>query len=176
MMGSVLDTDRSEFGVVLIERGSEVGGGDRRFDLGTTAEVLQVEAPDGPLAVVARGGRRFRVIQWLAEEPFPQAEVDFLPEFEDLDPGVSTSELELLVRETLAYLESENLPVTWPKDITLAEDSVERAWQLAGISPLGPLDHQDLLASTSVVGLVEATQAILVDALEAFRFGRDSSE
>lgn len=29
-----------EFGVVLIERGSEVGGGERRFDVGCVARIL----------------------------------------------------------------------------------------------------------------------------------------
>jgi len=69
MMGAILDNEPSEFGVVLIERGFEVGGGDKRFDVGTTARILQIEAPDGPLAVVARGGRRFRVSQWLEDDP-----------------------------------------------------------------------------------------------------------
>jgi Lon protease-like protein len=174
MMGSVLDAERAEFGVVLIERGSEVGGGDKRFDVGTTAEVLQVEAPDGPLAVVARGGRRFRVLQWLEEDPYPQAEVEFLEDFDEAPvSGGQVEELELLVRQSLAYLEAENLPLTWPKDIELAADPLERAWQLAGISPLGPLDHQDLLESISVSELVENTQLTLADALEAFRFGRE---
>lgn len=175
MMGSVLDAERAEFGVVLIERGSEVGGGDKRFDVGTTADVLQVEAPDGPLQVVARGGRRFRVLQWLEEDPFPQAEVEFLEDFDDAPvPTNQVEELENLVRDVLSYLEAENLPLTWPKDIELAADPLERAWQLAGISPLGPLDHQDLLESLSVSELVENTQLTLADALEAFRFGRES--
>jgi Lon protease-like protein len=175
MMGHVLDQEHSRFGVVLIERGSEVGGGDKRFDVGTTAEVLQVEAPDGPLAVVARGGQRFRVIRWLEEDPYPQAEVEFL---EDIDPFVRDPEqlpaLETLVRETLAYLQSENLQVVWPSDIELAVDPVERAWQLAGISPLGPLDHQDLLECESVTHLVQATHSTVREAVETFRFGREN--
>jgi len=78
LMGAILEDEPSEFGVVLIERGSEVGGGDKRFDIGTTAQVLQIEAPEGPLQVIARGGRRFRVTRWLEEDAYPQAEVEFL--------------------------------------------------------------------------------------------------
>ena len=33
--------DDATFGVVLIERGSEVGGHDERFDVGTAARILQ---------------------------------------------------------------------------------------------------------------------------------------
>ena len=111
MMGTVLDAEESEFGVVLIERGSEVGGGDQRFDIGTTAQVLQVEAPDGPLQVVARGGRRFRVSKWIEEEPFPRAEVEFLDVF---DPGdVPGEELVLTenVRHTDPYCPAPQSPI-----------------------------------------------------------------
>src|ERR1700716_2301802 len=37
-----------EFGVVLIERGSEVGGGDTRFSIGTVARIVAAgRLPDG---------------------------------------------------------------------------------------------------------------------------------
>ncbi|MEY3360946.1 MAG: hypothetical protein RL531_665, partial [Actinomycetota bacterium] len=46
-----------EFGVVLIERGSEVGGGDRRFAVGTLARIVEAgRFPDGRYALVATGG------------------------------------------------------------------------------------------------------------------------
>ena len=148
MMGAVLDNQPSEFGVVLIERGLEVGGGDQRFDIGTTARVLQIEAPDGPLEVVARGERRFRVIQWVAEEPYPQADIEYLEDFESAKVDTTSLDLaESTVRGALEYLATLDLSIPWPTDIELSEDPIEKAWQLAGISPLGTLDHQDLLAA-----------------------------
>ena len=78
-----LDGDR-EFGVVLIERGSEVGGGDVRFGVGTIARIVQVaetarrrlRARDGRLAPVpcrAAGcpTTRFRRPRSTFEEPAP---------------------------------------------------------------------------------------------------------
>lgn len=175
MMGTVLDAEESEFGVVLIERGSEVGGGDQRFDIGTTAQVLQVEAPDGPLQVVARGGRRFRVSQWIEEEPFPRAEVEFLDVFDPGDvPGEELVLTENVVRETLGYLATLDLSLPWPTDIELATDPVEKAWQLAGISPLGTLDHQDLLTLDSPGELLDQTRRVVSEALETFKNTRDS--
>jgi len=175
MMGTVLDADESEFGVVLIERGSEVGGGDQRFDVGTTAQVLQVEAPDGPLQVVARGGKRFRVTNWLEEEPFPRAEVEFLEAFDAGDvPGEELVLTENVVRETLEYLATLDLSLPWPTDIELATDPVEKAWQLAGISPLGTLDHQDLLMLENPADLVERTRLVVTEALETFKNSRES--
>ena len=71
MMRHVLDGDR-EFGVVLIERGSEVGGGDTRFDVATVARVVQAaELPDGRYALATVGMRRVRVERWLDDDPYP---------------------------------------------------------------------------------------------------------
>ena len=76
----VLENDY-EFGVVLIERGSEVGGGDVRFDVGTIARVVQAaELPDGRYSLATVGLRRFRVVEWLPDDPFPQAEIEAIVE------------------------------------------------------------------------------------------------
>lgn len=174
LMGAILEDEPSEFGVVLIERGSEVGGGDKRFDIGTTAQVLQIEAPEGPLQVMARGGRRFRVTRWLEENAYPQAEVEFLDTFDAGDvPGEELVITEQVVRETLGYLRELDLSLPWPTDIELAEDLVEKVWQLAGISPLGTLDHQDLLSLDDPRDLVERIRATVSEALETFKNSRD---
>ena len=61
LIHDVLDGDR-EFGVTLIERGHEVGGGDRRADVGTVAHVEEAEElDDGRWVVLAAGTRRIRV-------------------------------------------------------------------------------------------------------------------
>jgi len=174
MMGAILDAEEPVFGVVLIERGSEVGGGDQRFDLGTTARVLQIEAPEGPLQVVAKGDRRFRVLSWLDEDPYPQAEVEFLEEFpsDEVEPSALES-AERVVRDTLSYLLELDLSVPWPTDIELADDPVARAWQLAGIAPLGTLDAQDLLESGDVASLLKDVKETVTAALEVFKLTRD---
>jgi len=175
LMGAILEDEPSEFGVVLIERGSEVGGGDKRFDIGTTAQVLQIEAPEGPLQVMARGGRRFRVTRWLEEDAYPQAEVEFLDTFDAGDvPGEELVITEQVVRETLEYLRELDLSLPWPTDIELAEDPVEKVWQLAGISPLGTLDHQDLLSLDDPRDLVERIRLTVSEALETFKMERGS--
>ncbi len=174
MMGAVLDNQPSEFGVVLIERGLEVGGGDQRFDIGTTARVLQIEAPDGPLEVVARGERRFRVIQWVAEEPYPQADIEYLEDFDSAKVDTTSLDAaESTVRGALEYLATLDLSIPWPTDIELSEDPREKAWQLAGISPLGTLDHQDLLAAPEVSWLLSHTIETVSEALITFRAAND---
>ena len=82
MLADLLKTDQARFGVVLIERGHEVGGGEQRFLVGTMAEITQLGAQEGFVGLVARGGRRFAVEQWLDDAPHPRAEVTELPDLE----------------------------------------------------------------------------------------------
>ena len=50
------------FGVVLIERGNEVGGGDTRSGFGCVAQLVQAQqTPDGRYALMAIGVERLRV-------------------------------------------------------------------------------------------------------------------
>jgi Lon protease-like protein len=80
MVADCLAGDR-RFGVVLIERGSEVGGGDVRTDVGTMARIVQAEeAPDGRWGLVALGVERIRVDAWLPDDPYPRAETSEWPD------------------------------------------------------------------------------------------------
>ena len=156
MLGQILDAEPPEFGVVLIERGQEVGGGEQRFRHGTVAQVAQVEAADGVIGLIVQGERRIEVIEWDTEDPYPQADVRELPELEwDDSLDALREEAERTVRRALA-LASEFTDATWPPDVLLSDDKVAAAWQLAGIAPLGSLDQVALLRSTSMRELLTA--------------------
>ena len=175
MMGAILEDDTPQFGVVLIERGHEVGGGEKRFEVGTLAEVLEIAAPDGPLAVVARGTKRFRVVNWLEDDPYPKAEIEVLDSLaHDSDLEQPLSDTEEIVRDTLRYLESLSDDLPWSADIDLSDDDEERLWQLAGISPLGPLDHQDFLMEESMGSLAAKIQTTVQEALEVFKLSQQT--
>ena len=144
-----LDGDR-EFGVTLIERGSEVGGGDARFTIGTRAHIVQAaELPDGRWALVAVGLRRISVASWLPDAPFPQAEVDDLPEPE---PGPEADEVlataARLLRRTLALRAELGDPAA-PATVELAGDVTTAAFQIGALAPIGPADAQRVLEVAS---------------------------
>jgi len=140
-----LEGDR-EFGVVLIERGSEVGGGDVRFDLGTIARIVQVaETPDGGYALATVGLRRFRVLRWLADDPFPQAEIDVFDE-----PAPAAPDFAARDRVTAAFADVldlwHQLDERVPRDPPPATDNPGRdVFEIAAAAPLGPLDAQRVL-------------------------------
>lgn len=156
MLSRILQADSAEFGVVLIERGQEVGGGEHRFDVGTVARITQLDAPEGFVGLLAEGGRRIRVAGWLDEDPHPQAEVEVLPDLEwddALQPLLDSAER--AVRRALARA-SEFEDQQWSADVELSDEPVAAAWQLAAIAPIGPLDQVALLRSPSLEALLTA--------------------
>ena len=62
------------FGVVLIEAGREVGGGDARSDVGALAHITEcADGGDGHYRLKCTMGQRFRVLEWLPDDPYPRA-------------------------------------------------------------------------------------------------------
>ena len=154
MLLSVLGPAEHEFGVVLIERGSEVGGGDVRFGVGTVARIVSVEQTAGSIVLLATGAARFEVVRWLQDDEFPRALVRELPGlvFDESTPSELGS-AEAVVRATIARA-SEFVELCWPADIELSSELAQRIWQVAGIAPLNSLDQYTLLRSSTAPGLL----------------------
>jgi hypothetical protein len=155
MLARVLDSEPAEFGIVLIERGQEVGGGERRFTIGTVAQVIQMEAPEGYVGLAVQGERRIEVTEWMPEDPYPLATVQELADLEWDDALLPRRELaEHIVRRTLS-LASEFADQEWSPDVELSHDPVAAVWQLAAIAPVGSLDQIVLLRSDTMAALLE---------------------
>lgn len=157
MLGRLLDETDPAFGVVLIERGVETGGGDQRFAFGTIARLSHVVPQAGQISVVARGAERFEIVEWLDDAPYPRAEVRPLPDLvwnDALDPLLD--EAEMIVRRVLGRA-GQFGDTRWDPDVELSDEPLERAWQIAAIAPLGELDQMELLRSGTAGGLLRAT-------------------
>ncbi len=157
MLGRLLDEDDPRFGVVLIERGHEAGGGDQRSGVGTMARVVQVQVGEDDLQLLAVGGERVTVDRWLEDDPHPLADLTQLPPliWDDALTPLRT-ETERTVRRVLARA-AEYGDTRWDANVELSDDPIESAWQLAAIAPLGDFDRQALLRSTTTGGLLRET-------------------
>ena len=83
----------SEFGVVLIREGPEIGQEPvTTHHVGTTAAIAEVRDVGDHTMMFAVGRRRFRIIRPINGSPYPQAEVQLLPETRRT--GVSSEFLE----------------------------------------------------------------------------------
>ena len=165
MTRRVEQTDR-EFGVVLIERGSEVGGGDVRFDVGTIARVvMSQELPDGRFALSTVGTRRIRVTQWLDDDPYPQAEV---ASFDDPTSDGAGREQVIAALKNVSDIARQFDPrVGEPPE--LHDDPVRASYEAAAISPLGPLDAQRVLEASNASERFALLATMLDEAAVALR-------
>ena len=152
------------FGVVLIERGSEVGGGDVRFRTGTVARIVEAaEVPDGRWVLVTVGTRRIRVHEWLTEEPYPRAEVSDVAEGPaGPDAQTARDEVERLLRHVLA-LAAEAGDDAAPATVELHADLSVATWQAAAFAPVGPADGQRILETESVEDRLQLLHDLLED-------------
>jgi Lon protease-like protein len=169
LLGDLVASENPEFGVVLIERGQEVGGGEKRMSLGTIASVTDIGTSEEFYGLESVGSRRFRVNAWLPDDPYPIADIDFLPDLiwdDTLMP--SRVHLETKVRQLLAFA-SEFGDLQYSADVELSDDPMEACWQLAGVLPIGQLDQMDLIGSQSAEELIKRSYEIVTSADETLR-------
>ena len=178
MLETVIGGDQ-QMGVVLIERGREVGGGDVRCNVATMARVVEARrAADGRLLVMAVGDRRIRVRRWLVDDPHPWAETEDWPDEPEPaatgDPGL-VDELAGLVTEArrlafrlqagpFAHAEAEAVgPVELGRDLALA------SYRAAALAPLGPLDRFEVLSAPTATERLKVAHRLVTDAAQLLR-------
>ena len=169
LLGDLVTSENPEFGVVLIERGAEVGGGERRKGLGTIASVTDIGTSEQFYGLESVGTSRFRVNAWLPDDPYPLADIDFIPDLiwdDSLMPA--RVHLETKVRQLLAFA-SEFGDLQFGAATVLSDDPMEACWQLAGVLPVGHLDQLDLLGSKSADELISRTYEIVKTADETLK-------
>ncbi len=172
LMQDILDDGR-EFGVVLITRGHEVGGGDARSEIGSVARIVQAEElEDGRWLAISVGTRRVRIREWLDEAPYPRAVVEDLLDGDlpaDPDPVDLVARVDPLMRRVLAMhleLGFEGVPPT----VDLDPDPEVACWQIAVFSPLTPFDAQRVLHGTHCVDRLRLLEELLGDLEQVLGF------
>ena len=178
MLETVIEGDQ-QMGVVLIERGSEVGGSDVRCDVATMARVVEARrAADGRLLVMALGERRIRVRRWLVDDPHPWAETEDWPD--EPEPAVTgepalIDELAGLVTEArrLAFrLQGGHLVQAEdeaPRPVELGRDLALASFRAAALAPLGPLDRFEVLSTPTATERLMVAHRLVTDATELLR-------
>ncbi len=157
------------FGVVLIARGREVGGGEERYDVGVVAEIVEcVNIGACRYALRCQMGQRIRVLDWLPDDPYPRATVRDWPD-EPGDPvsGAQLRDIEdrmMALFERVAVAQGARTP---ERDDMLGRDSMsdvgKRLYALASRLPIGPADRYSVLSAPSAA----ARSAALSDAVDS---------
>jgi hypothetical protein len=176
MMHDCLEGDR-RFGVVLIERGSEVGGGDQRAALGTRGVITgAAELPDGRWVLEVRGEAVIRIVEWLPDDPYPQAQVEEAVQARTVaDVAAALTGVTQRVRRIRALLAEHGGGPALPAEARLdgGGDPEAASWQLCAAAPIDAYDAQRLLVEEDTTArlarLVELMDDLELDLQRMFR-------
>jgi uncharacterized protein len=174
LMEHCLDADR-RFGVVLIERGSEVGGGDQRASVGTQGVITRAaELPDGRWVLEVTGELPLVIEEWLPDDPYPVALVsDHGRDGADGEDGdLGEADLPALclqatqrIRRARAVLSEHGGASALPPELQLdgGGDTEVASWQLCAAAPLSTYDAQKLLAAGSVASRLTRLMQLMAE-------------
>jgi Lon protease-like protein len=100
------DDDHMQFGTVLIDRGSEVGGNDTRRNVGVNVRVHHCEVSEtGGYVLAGVASERLLVQRWKPDSPYPVADVTLVkPEEAHQDMASRVSVVAQMVRSVLQLL------------------------------------------------------------------------
>lgn len=165
LVRDTLDRDDKSFGVVLIAKGREVGGGDERCDVGVRARIAAFEDHgEGQYRLKCPLTERIRVREWLPDDPYPRAVVESWPD----DPG-PVSDADLIEVEDRIWGLFERIAVA--RDARLPEREAllgvsridaldvpagQRLYELAARMPMGTADKYSVLAAPSAADRLTA--------------------
>ena len=131
--------DSEPFGIVLIRDGDEAKVSEdyelpRLFQLGTEAHIVDFnQLSDGLLGIVARGGRKFRLLEsWLADDGLQWGRIERLPEDAKAPVAETYDELVTLLKELAQQPLVAKLKLTisgcWASSLSSVTSSPSTRW------------------------------------------------
>jgi len=176
LVADCLASEDPAFGVVLITRGSEVGGGDERASIGTLARITAAKPfDDGRWALLATGCTPVKVLSWTGEVPYPEA---FVEELALRGPSLSAEGLERArasVARARALMSELGENTASSESSDEAWEGEELLWRLCALAPLPVVDKQRLLETSeapSRLGLLCSMCDELAEEVGGFLGGR----
>ena len=181
LVSDCLELDDPAFGVVLIEAGREVGGGDARSDVGTLAHIAEVaDYGDGRYRLNCVMAERFRVVEWQPDHPYPRAAIELWPDEPGEPVGVDAirdvEDKMIALFERIAGARGAEINA---RDILAGADAAPDAamwlYALTTRLPMGEADRYSVLSAPTVsarlAALSEAVET--VSALVEFQLSGD---
>ncbi len=165
-----LSTEEKLIACVTTKAGDKTGNDAQPsdlFEVGTIVSIKRMTRADGAMQLIAQGIERFRIVNWVHEQPFLKAKVEVLPALTISD----TEEVEALkrniqglVQEALAMLP--NIPPEIRMAVMTQTSSVQLSYFLASVLDLGVETEQRMLEAKTEDELLMLTHAALAREVE----------
>jgi ATP-dependent Lon protease len=155
----------------------ESPGPEHLHQVGTVAEILRyVTAPDGGHHLIARGQRRFRVLEFLPGYPYLVARVDEVGDAEVYSTEIAARMHQLRERAREAISLLPNVPTEIAGAIEQIQSPSQLADFIANVSDLTPQEKQDLLETFEVSERLDKLLRYLAKQIEVLRLSKQIGE
>ena len=160
LMGELMVSERPVFGIPLFGQSVEAGSAPELPTVGCAVFVDDFGVTDEHMGISGTATKRYVVTRWLEPEPYPRAEIEYLPDLvwdEHLESERMMLELE--VRNLLARVERHGELVRGSTS-EVSSDPIESLWQLASLLPIQPTELVPLLDAETASELIEGTREL----------------
>src|SRR5215211_1068878 len=159
--------------VAAINPELESPGPNDLYKVGTIAIVHRLlRAPDGTIRLLVQGMDRFRLGEFVTEEPYLKAHIELAPEL--VEEGLEIDALARNARDQ--FQEITQMIPSFPEElagsITSVEDPLQTAYTIANFQRMDIKDSQEILTIDSVAEKLKKLIGLLVREAEVLQLGQ----
>jgi ATP-dependent Lon protease len=143
------------------------------YRVGTVAIVHRLlRAPDGTLRLLVQGMDRFRLGEFVSEEPYLKAKIELAPEL--VEEGLEIDALARNARDQFQLITQmiPSFPEELAGSITSVEDPLQTAYTIANFQRMDIKDSQEILEIDSVAEKLKKLIGLLVREAEVLQLGQ----
>ncbi|HEX5839222.1 MAG TPA: endopeptidase La [Anaerolineales bacterium] len=151
----------------------ESPGPNDLYKVGTIAIVHRLlRAPDGTIRLLVQGMDRFRLGEFISEEPYLKAHVELAPEV--IEEGLEIDALARNARDQFQQITQmiPSFPEELAGSITSVEDPLQTAYTIANFQRMDIKDSQEILEIDSVAEKLKKLIGLLVREAEVLQLGQ----
>jgi len=159
--------------VAALDPEKETPGPNELYRIGTIATVHRLlRAPDGTVRLLVQGMQRFRLGEFVEEEPYLKAHIELLPETEE--KNIETDALARNARDQFQQITQmiPSFPDELVNSITSLEDPLQTAYTIANFQRIELKDAQEILELDSVYEKLKKLIGLLVREAEVLQIGQ----
>ena len=159
--------------VAALDPEKEAPGPNELYQIGTIATVHRLlRAPDGTVRLLVQGMQRFRLGEFVEEEPYLKAHIHLLPETEE--KNIETDALARNARDQFQQITQmiPSFPDELVNSITSLEDPLQTAYTIANFQRIELKDAQEILELDSVYDKLKKLIGLLVREAEVLQIGQ----
>ncbi|MCB0103674.1 MAG: endopeptidase La [Anaerolineales bacterium] len=159
--------------VASLDPEKEMPGPSELYQVGTVATVHRLlRAPDGTVRLLVQGIERFRLGEFIEEEPYLRAKILPAPELEE--ENIETAALARNARDQFQTITQmiPSFPEELASSILSLEDPLQTVYTIANFQRIDLKDAQEILEIDSVYGKLKKLIGLLVREAEVLQIGQ----